>query len=161
MTVTIVPVDYRNAEQTHDLMSLLNNYASDAMGGGQSLPAETLAALPEKLAAVPGAFSLMVLVDGQPAGFANCFMGFSTFKAKPLVNIHDLAVNPDFRGQGLSLKLLEAIEAKARERHCCKITLEVLSGNEVAKGAYIKAGFDGYELDPKTGQALFWEKPLR
>lgn len=160
MPVKIVPVDYRNADQTTMLMTLLNNYASDAMGGGKPLSEEILGALPEKLAGVPGAFSFIALVDEQPAGFANCFMGFSTFKAKPLVNIHDLAVNPDFRGQGLSLKLLAAIEVEARARGCCKVTLEVLSGNEVAKQAYLKAGFEGYELDPASGQALFWEKPL-
>lgn len=160
MRVNIVPVDYRNADQTKTLMALLNRYAQDAMGGGRSLPETTLAALPEKLAELPGAFSLIAYVDDQPAGFTNCFMGFSTFKAKPLVNIHDLAVDPEFRGQGLSLKLLDAVETEARQRGCCKVTLEVLSGNEVAKQAYLKAGFEGYELDPATGQALFWEKPL-
>ena len=160
MAVKIVPVDYRNAEHTSLLMALLNNYASDAMGGGKALSDSILASLPDKLAAIPGAFSLIIMVDDQPAGFTNCFTGFSTFKAKPLINIHDLAVNPDYRGQGLSLKLLEAVEAEARQRGCCKVTLEVLSGNDVAKRAYVKAGFEGYELDPSTGQALFWEKPL-
>ncbi|MFT5906124.1 MAG: ribosomal protein S18 acetylase RimI-like enzyme, partial [Cryomorphaceae bacterium] len=42
----------------------------------------------------------------------------------------------------------------------CKITLEVLSKNEVAKSAYQKFGFSGYELDPEAGKALFWEKPI-
>lgn len=160
MSVNIVSVDYRNADQTSRLMTLLNHYASDAMGGGRPIPDATLAQLPGKLAEVPGAFSLIAYVDDQPAGFTNCFMGFSTFKAKPLVNIHDLAVDREFRGQGLSLKLLNAVEKEARNRGCCKVTLEVLSGNEVAKNAYLKAGFEGYELDPKTGQALFWEKTL-
>jgi hypothetical protein len=40
------------------------------------------------------------------------------------------------------------------------VTLEVLEGNQIAKNAYIKFGFAGYELDPKMGKALFWEKPL-
>jgi len=39
--------------------------------------------------------------------------------------------------------------------------LEVLSNNEVAKSAYSKFGFSGYELDPKAGAALFWQKTLK
>lgn len=160
MNINVFPVDYCDADQMTTLIDLLNTYAQDAMGGGKALPEEVVRVLPEKLADVPGAFSFICFVDGQPAGFTNCFMGFSTFKAQPLVNIHDLAVNPEFRGQGLSLKLLKAIEDEARARHCCKVTLEVLSGNDVAMNAYQKFGFEGYELDPESGQALFWEKSL-
>ena len=32
--------------------------------------------------------------------------------------------------------------------------------NEIAKSAYHKFGFTGYELDPEAGTAQFWEKPL-
>lgn len=160
MTIEVKKVDYQNAEQMTQLVSLLNNYASDPMGGGQPLIDEVAKVLPEKLAAVPGAFSFIVYVDGQPAGFTNCFTGFSTFKAKPLVNIHDLAVNREFRGKGLSYTLLQAVEDEAREMGCCKVTLEVLTGNEVAKQSYLSFGFSGYELDPESGQAMFWEKAL-
>jgi ribosomal protein S18 acetylase RimI-like enzyme len=105
-------------------------------------------------------FSLLCYVDGQPAGLCNCVEGFSTFKAKPLVNIHDIAVAPRYRGLGISHRLLEKTEAIARERGCCKLTLEVLQGNEVAQNSYRSFGFTGYELDAALGQALFWEKPL-
>ena len=43
---------------------------------------------------------------------------------------------------------------------CCKITLEVLEGNEVARSAYRKFGFDGAKFDPAYGAMLFWNKPL-
>jgi hypothetical protein len=39
-------------------------------------------------------------------------------------------------------------------------SLEVFEGNETAKNSYQKFGFDGYELDPKVGKALFWQKAL-
>jgi len=55
---------------------------------------------------------------------------------------------------------LTASEKIARESGCCKITLEVLEGNHVARAAYSAFGFKGYELDPKMGKALFLEKKL-
>lgn len=81
-------------------------------------------------------------------GLVNCFEGFSTFAAEPLVNVHDVSVVDTFRGLGLSHKMLEKVEDIARERGCCKITLEVLEGNPVAQGAYRKFGFSDGQLDP-------------
>ncbi|MEX5689713.1 GNAT family N-acetyltransferase, partial [Pseudomonas silesiensis] len=52
------------------------------------------------------------------------------------------------------------VEEIARQRGCCKLTLEVLEGNEVAQGAYRKLGFDNYQLSPETGRAMFWQKAL-
>ena len=69
-------------------------------------------------------------------------------------------VRTGYRGQGLSQILLSNIEDIARRRGCCKITLEVLSGNTPAQGAYEKFGFRHYQLTPDTGQALFWQKNL-
>ena len=56
--------------------------------------------------------------------------------------------------------MLEAIESVAVERKCCKLTLEVLEGNHIAQHVYKKFGFAAYELDPKMGQAMFFEKKL-
>ena len=97
---------------------------------------------------------------GSRAYWSNCFEGFSTFAAKPLVNIHDLAVSQNFRGMGISQLLLNKVEEVAREKGCCKVTLEVLSGNQTAINSYQKFGFRQYELDPEKGQAQFWEKKL-
>ena len=41
------------------------------------------------------------------------------------------------------------------------MTLEVLEGYEGAKACYEGAGFRGYELDPRHGRALLWEKKLQ
>jgi hypothetical protein len=40
------------------------------------------------------------------------------------------------------------------------LTLEVLSGNGVAKQAYARFGFEQYALSAATGQALFMQKWL-
>jgi len=35
-----------------------------------------------------------------------------------------------------------------------------MAGNGRAQKVYRRCGFSGYELDPHTSQALFWQKPL-
>ena len=90
----------------------------------------------------------------------NCFETYSSFKGKPLVNIHDVIVIKAFRGLGLSQLMLEKVEEIAKQKGCCKLTLEVLEGNEVAQHSYKKFGFEGYELDPAMGKAVFWQKSL-
>ena len=112
------------------------------------------------LAATPGAFSVLARQGGDVAGFANCLTGFSTFAAKPVINIHDFGVMPGHRGRGIGRKLLAAIESEAKKRGACKVTLEVLSGNEPARALYRSCGFGNYALDPAAGTAQFWEKKL-
>lgn len=91
---------------------------------------------------------------------ANCFWAFSTFAAKPLVNIHDVVVDEKFRGKGIGRQLFAEIETVAREKDACKITLEVLSGNAPAKALYASLGYGDYALDPDKGHTLFWQKRL-
>ncbi|WP_221794690.1 GNAT family N-acetyltransferase [Oceanobacter mangrovi] len=158
--IDIRKVDYNDPQQAAALVELLNDYAIDPMGGGEPLTAEVCRQLPQRLSAISHAYSWIAWVDGQPAGLVNVFGAFSTFKAKPILNIHDITVKKSFRGLGLSQKLLQVVEDLAREQGCCKVTLEVLSNNDVAKNAYQKFGFAGYELDPAAGHALFWQKFL-
>ncbi len=160
MEIKIFRADYHNSHQASDISYLLDSYASDPMGGGKALSNEVKNNLAAELSKLPNAFSLLCYVGNQPAGLINCFFGFSTFKCKPLLYIHDVVVIPDFRGLGLSQKMLQKVEEIARKKECCKITLEVLDGNKVAKKAYQKFGFSGYELDSQMGNALFWEKTL-
>jgi len=106
------------------------------------------------------AITLLAYANNRAVGVLNAFEGFSTFYCKPLLNIHDLTVISTFRGQGIGQILLDQAEVIARQRGCCKLTLEVLSENKVAAGLYQKFGFAGYQLDPQAGRAEFWEKKL-
>lgn len=160
MVVELVVVDYLDPKQGSDLLHVLSAYACDVMGGGEDLPDEVKDKLLPALANQPGAFSVLAYVNGEPAAMANCLEGFSTFACAKLVNIHDFAVMPEFRGQQLSQKLLDRVESIAKQRGCCKVTLEVLQGNLVAQNAYRKFGFAGYELDEQMGHALFWQKKI-
>jgi len=160
MTIKIIQADYHDPRQAKDIILALDSYAKDPMGGGTSLKDEVKQNLIVQLQQISHAFSILAYVDNQIAGLTNCFQLFSTFSCKPLINIHDLVVLAQYRGLGLSQKMLGMVEDVAKDLDCCKITLEVLSGNEVAKSAYRKFGFSDYKLDPDKGSALFWEKPL-
>ena len=158
--IEVFPADYRDPEHGAALLRLLDAYARDPMGGGEGLSAAARDHLVERLAARADALTVLARCGECYAGLANCFEGFSTFACRPLLNVHDLVVLPEFRGRGISLRILEEVERIARARDCCKLTLEVLEGNEVARSAYRRFGFSGYELDPRLGSALFWEKKL-
>ncbi|MFK3789330.1 GNAT family N-acetyltransferase [Pseudomonas piscis] len=158
--VVVLQASYSNPVHAEAIGVLLSHYAADVMGGGQSLSADQLQRLPEELAKRPQAFSVLAFAGGQPVGLVNCFEGFSTFACRPLVNVHDVVVLDGFRGQGLSKRLLQKVEDIARQRGCCKITLEVLEGNAKAQAAYRACGFADAMLDPVHGRMLFWSKAL-
>lgn len=158
MDVKVIVADYLNKSHGADIVQLLKSYAEDPMGGGESLSSYTEENLIAKLANLSYAFSLICYVGTKPAGLINCFDGFSSFACKPLINIHDVVVLDEFRGLGISQLMLAEVDNIAKEKGCCKITLEVLEGNKPAQKAYLKHGFACYELDPEMGKALFWQK---
>lgn len=139
---------------------LLDAYARDPMGGGKPLSDEVMRALPRRLADHAGFVSFLAFLEDRPVGLINAFEGFSTFAARPLLNIHDIAVLAAHRRQGIGRALLGAVEHAARGRGCCKLTLEVLSANRPAMTVYAREGFAPYELDPAAGQATLLQKWL-
>ena len=156
----IIQLTYTDEKQNKDLLMLLADYAVGDMGGGKPLSAYTQCNLLSALAQRSDVLSLMAYEGDVAVGLLNAFEGFSTFKCKPLLNIHDVCVMAGYRRQGIATKLLQAAEQIALQRGYCKLTLEVLQGNEAAKAAYCQFGFEAYELDPEMGQAMFWEKNL-
>ncbi|MCJ8320569.1 MAG: GNAT family N-acetyltransferase [Colwellia sp.] len=161
MKLELIRADYHNEQHSTDLLMLLNSYAVDPMGGGEELSDYVKSNLIKSMASRQDVFTVLCYVDDVPAGLINCIEGFSTFSAKPLMNIHDVTVLPKYRGLGLSEKMFIEVEKLAKEKDCCKLTLEVLEGNKVAKNAYEKYGYSGYELDPEMGKAIFWQKKLK
>lgn len=159
--IQIEAVDYHNPIHAAAVLDMLDHYAQDPMGGGEPLAAATKAVLITEMAKRSGVFSFLAWDKEQKAvGLVNCVEGFSTFAAKPVCNIHDIAIRQGLRGQGIAQKLMAAVVTEARQRGCCKLTLEVLNGNEPARQAYLKFGFAPYQLDPSMGQAEFWEYKL-
>ncbi|HXP91241.1 MAG TPA: GNAT family N-acetyltransferase [Fibrobacteria bacterium] len=153
--------DLADRIDARDVLTLLDEYAQDLMGGGKPLPDDVKSRLPGDLSARPGAVVLLARIGAMAAGLAIAFEGYSTFRARPLLNLHDFVVGPAFRRRGVALALLDALQTEARDRGCCKITLEVLENNGRARQVYARFGFVGYELDPAAGKALFLEKDLK
>jgi len=165
-TATLVRVcraDYGRAGHAAAVVAMLDAYARDPMGGSQGLSDFAKSNLVAALLARPQAYSVLAFAgegDATPVGLVNCIEGFSTFACRPLVNVHDVAVLPGYRGQRIGERMLTLAEDIAIERGACKLTLEVLSGNAGAMRLYQRIGFANYELDPAMGQAGFMQKWL-
>ena len=156
----ILIADLSNPAHADAVVYLLNEYARDEMGGGAELSGFVKQNLISELEKRQGIHSIIAFIGEKPAGLAICMEGFSTFACKPLLNVHDMVVAQEFRGRGISRRLLAKAEEIARKLGCCKLTLEVLEGNQVARAAYRSFGFEGYELNPEAGKALFWQKKI-
>jgi GNAT superfamily N-acetyltransferase len=153
-------LDPRDARHAEALVALLDEYARSPSGGGTPLSDAARERLPAVLAERAHYVGLLAFEGERPVGLVNAFEGVSTFKARPLLNIHDIAVTASRQGFGIGRRLLAEAEAVARGRGCCKLTLEALEGNTGAIGLYRSVGFVAYELDPAMGRASFFEKPL-
>lgn len=162
--LAIVATDFDAPRHCADFLALLDHYMRSPTGNGAPMSDELRARLPAELRRRPQVLSFIAYQasDAGPraVGLINCVEGFSTFAGRPLLNVHDIVVHEDFRRQGIARALLAHVEAVARARGCCKLTLEVLEGNLGARRAYLEFGFEGYQLDPAMGQALFMEKKL-
>lgn len=139
--ITVLDADLDDPRHARAVVDLVAAYARDPMGLGRDLDDGVRASLVEGLRAHPTTMVALAFDAHRPVGIAVCFLGFSTFAARPLVNIHDLAVLPGARGRGVGRRLLEHVEARARALGCCKLTLEVLDRNETALRLYRAFGF--------------------
>lgn len=158
--IEIIDANLSLSRHAEAVLSLLNQYALDLMGGKETLSEFTQNNLASELAKRPSARVALAFVDNDPAGLIIGFEGFSTFACKSLINIHDVVVAEKYRGRGISKKMLVHMEKIARDIGCCKLTLEVLEGNTLAQSLYRSCGYEGYSLDPQMGKALFWQKKL-
>ena len=158
--IEIIEANPLNPIHAKAIVQLMDEYARDPMGGGQPLSEAIKTSLPMALSQRLNAYVILALDGNESAGLTICFEGFSTFACRPLLNIHDVMVSARYRGQGISKRLLEQAKVIARRLDCCKLTLEVLEGNSIARSAYQSVGFNSYQLDPAMGHALFWEKKL-
>jgi ribosomal protein S18 acetylase RimI-like enzyme len=160
LSIEIREADLADAAHAAGLLAVLDSYASDAMGGGAPLNADVRRRLVPALREQTNALLLLAFSDGAPVGAATCFVGFSTFSARRLLNVHDLAVLPAFRGRGIGRALLVAAEEHALARGCAKLTLEVREDNARARGLYQALGFRDFELAGETHRTFFLCKPL-
>jgi len=156
----IVEADLHRPDHREAVLALTAAYALDPMGNGTPLPCDVLDRLIPGLQALPTTLILLASVGERFVGIATCFVGFSTFAARPVVNVHDLCVLDSHRGRGIGRALLVAVERAARRRGCAKVTLEVLEHNRLARSLYEGLGFAPAVYRPENGPALFYAKRL-
>jgi len=156
----VYEADLNDPEHQRAVVELVNKYAQISMIHGEPLTAEVQRDLIAGLQRHPTTIVFLAFDQDAAIGVAVCFLGFSTFAARPLINIHDLAVTAEYQGRGIGRLLLEAVEQKAQELNCCKVTLEVDENNRRARQVYAAAGFADSRPSVAGGNALYLAKPL-
>lgn len=157
--MNVRPADLADPADAAAIVRLIDAYARDPRGGGVPLPAAVRARLVAGLAAHPTALVWLAFEADTAIGVCVGFLGYSTFQAMPLLNIHDLAVLPQYRGRGVGRALLAAAERLANSAGCCKLTLEVLEDNLPARHLYEDCGFRDVRYGD-SGPTRFLGKPL-
>ena len=141
--LTISGPDFGAVETREAVLGLLDGYAREPTGMGAPLGRAARERLIPALRDHPTARVLLAWYDHVPVGMAVSFVGFSTFEARPLLNLHDLVVRADYRRMGIGRSLLSEVEALARRLGCCRVTLEVRENNHRALDLYSSFGFSG------------------
>ncbi|OTA40644.1 MAG: ribosomal-protein-alanine N-acetyltransferase RimI, partial [Symbiobacterium thermophilum] len=85
-----------------------------------------------------------------------------------LAHVTNIAVHPEFRGQGIGERLMRELIRIARRRGAVRMTLEVRVGNAPARALYRKLGFvtepgavrRGYYTDTGEDAIIMWKEPL-
>jgi ribosomal protein S18 acetylase RimI-like enzyme len=80
--------------------------------------------------------------DAPPAGVVQLRYRHGLWRAGTDCHLEDLFVTDDARGAGLGRALADAAVARARERGCRRIELDVNEANEAGLAVYRAAGFD-------------------
>jgi len=120
MNIIVEKANLNDASHAEAILYLLNCYAEDEMGGGEGISDYVRTHLIEQVKSRTDVIILLAWDGIIPVGLLTSFEGFSTFYAKPLINVHDLVVVKNYRGNGISIQMLRHLEALATLRGCCK-----------------------------------------
>ncbi len=155
--IQIVEGDLTNSEHAAHFLKLTAAFMSDEMGGGaQPWNEAQKVQIIHDIANDPYALVLFAVVDGAYSGICTSFLSYSTFQAKPMLNIHDIFVEEPSRGIGIGKRLLEKAEEVASLKKCCKITISVRKDNLNGRDMYKSYGFA-----EAPNSRLLWTKCLQ
>ena len=153
--LTIQQVDLQNEGHCTQILVLLDAYMVDPMGAGKKMDPGLGAEIIKGLKTHCAYLGFFVISGGNYIGLANCNKVFSTWRAKSILNIHDLIVLKEFRRKGAGRFLLQHLHAYAKANDYCKLTLEVREDNFGAQGLYKSMGYK-----PCVPDNFFWENVL-
>jgi ribosomal protein S18 acetylase RimI-like enzyme len=96
--------------------------------------------------------------DDEPVAVAQVRYRWSVWWEAEDCWLEDLYVAPEARREGVGRTLVEAVAARARERGCRRVELDVNSENPAAMALYRSLGFD---TGKTGGQDIFMRKRLQ
>ena len=141
------------------IVELLDHYSQEPLAQAQPLTDDARQRLIPGLRQMPTTRAFLSRdTSRQPIGLALCFVGFSSFRARPLINIHDLIVLHSHRRRGVGSRLMQAVVNYARQHDCCSVTLEVRRDNP-ARAWYRQLGFQPL-CEPLSEASMLFGKLL-
>ena len=84
---------------------------------------------------------IAVTNDGSIVGFVQLYPLFSSTRMKRLWLLNDLYVQPEYRGQGVSVQLMDTAKALATQTKAVGLMLETAKNNDIGNALYLKTGF--------------------
>lgn len=136
MATTIRPATAADVPQILDFVRALATYerAPDAVTATEE------GLLRDGFGPNPIYHCLIADLDGKPAGFALYFFNYSTWMGRPGIYLEDLFVQPEFRGLGIGVALLQQVAVAAVQKGCLRLQWEVLDWNSPAIDFYRSIG---------------------
>lgn len=92
--------------------------------------------------------------DKNIIGFVQLYPIFSSTRMQRLWLLNDLFVNKEYRGKGISKRLMQAAKELCKETNACGLLLETAKSNIIGNQLYPKLGFS---LDTDHNY-YFWNK---
>lgn len=80
--------------------------------------------------------------DGEMLGFTQLYPLFSSTNMKRLWLLNDLFVDENYRGQGISVQLIERAKRLCQETNAHGMMLETAKTNTIGNHLYPRAGFN-------------------
>lgn len=105
----------------------------------------------------PRLFCAIAEWNGEPVGFAVCFLNFSTFSGRHGIYLEDLYVRPSHRGRGLGKALLIHLAKECVDNGWSRLQWAVLDWNGPSIAFYKSLGavmLDDWTLCRVSGSAL-------
>ena len=155
INLSFTHADFSDSYHQKMFVELINHSKLDLMGISKPMSEEKQTKLINGMKNNKSAFVLFAIINDQIVGMVTCFVNFSTFKAKPYLNIQDFIIFKEFRGIGIGKELMGRCIHIARKRDYCKITIGVRDDNLPAMNFYKSLDFE--ENIPVMH---FWTKSL-
>lgn len=157
---SLLEANLNDEDQAAEVLRLLDAFSGDSFGDGHPLSADVHAKVIGGLREFPTTRIYLAYEGTEAVGLAICFLSYSTFRARRILNIKDYFVPHMHRGRGIGRRLMGFVAERARAEDCCLLTLEVQENNERARAIYAAAGFEQATYVPEAGGALYLQKPL-